>query len=261
MNTDTAPTQNTTPTTPAQGASTTTATTQDPKVTVPEVISKDEHRKLLEQVRTEEKNKLYPELNKLKGEREEKEKELLKIKAEADELRNKLLEKDNSTLSEQEKTERRLSALEEKLKIKDSELEAVKAESRRQTSDLELRLYREKKVREAGIELAELVTGNTPEEIDASVEKARQREADILGKAKGKLRDEVAKELGKDLPTNSAAPTSDADSKGSALNLSPAQRDELAKIRDPQKYREARARLMAEAQSKIPSTHPFKRTA
>jgi predicted ribosome quality control (RQC) complex YloA/Tae2 family protein len=261
MTTDMASTQTTTPTTPAQGASPTTTPNPDPKVPALDMISKDDHTRALEKVRTEEKNKLYPELSKLKGELGEQEKELSKLKAEADELKTKLKDKDDSTLTETQRIERRLSDLEGQIKTRDDQMITIKTDADQRVADLELKLYREKKVREAGIELVELVSGSTPEEIDASVERARQRETELLGKAKAKIREDVARELGKDLPMGSAAPTDDAATKELAPLLSPAQRNELSRIRDPQKYAEARARLLQEAHSKLPAGHPLKQAA
>lgn len=264
MPTDTPSTQNTTDDKGTQQGATSSQPDQkasDQKAQdqkAQDAVVREEHLKALEKARTEEKNKLYPELQRLKGEREEKEKELSKFKAEAEELRNKLKLTQDSTMTEQQKLEKRLSDLEERTRKAEAEKSEITANAERKVADLELRLYRERKIREAGIELVELVTGSTPGEIDAAVERAREREAELLGKAKERLRNDVAKELGRTLPGTGAAPSSDAGTKDRIQSLSPRQRSELAKIRDPQKYREARARMLAEAVKQLPEDHPWR---
>jgi len=225
-----------------------------------DAISKDEATKLIEKARTEEKNKLYPELQRLKGEREEKDKELSKLKAESEELRNKLKLNQDTTLTEQQKLEQRMSDLEARIKKADTEKGEIATMANQKIADLELRLYREEKIRKAGIELIELVSGSTREEIDASVERARAREAELLGKARDRIREDVAKELGRTLPNDPAAPPDDSETKDRTPQLTPRQRSELSKIRDPQKYQETRTKMLAEAISRLPDGHPFKQT-
>lgn len=258
MNTDTPSTQNTTSTSPVTGASSTTTPAPANAVTAPETISKDEHVKMLEKVRKEEKEKLYPEMYKLKGEREANEQELAKAKAETADLKAKLLDKENSSLTETQKLERRLSDLESKTQKIESEKSEIQANANLRVAELELKLHRNEKIRTAGIEFPELVTGSTPEEIDASIEAARTREAEVMEKVKGRLREEVAKELGAQLPNSGRSPTDDSAGKDGASVLTLAQRVELAAEKDPVKYRAARARILAEAHSKVPATHPLK---
>lgn len=129
---------------------------------------------LIAKARQEEKEKLYPQIQKLKTELEEKTKkinELLLALGEKDEVIRQLKSQSNKSDSEQVKElKKKINELEKQLKEKETELNNMKIEG-----------YKQKKIAEAGGELIpELVTGSTEEEIDASIELAKQKYKEIV---------------------------------------------------------------------------------
>lgn len=145
---------------------------------------------LISKARQEEKDKLYPEINKLKGEQEKKVtriNELLIVIGEKDETIKQKdseiaeLKKANSTKSDSEEVKTlklKLAELENNLAIKDQEVSQIKLESYKTNKIVE--------VRNSGADLIqELVYGNSPEEIDASIELAKAKYAEIANRVKG----------------------------------------------------------------------------
>lgn len=141
------------------------------------------YEQLISQARQEEKAKLYPEITKLKAEKEAQTKrinELIIQVAEKDEvIKQKDAELKNATSkkvdSEEVKTLKlKVEELTNSLALKDSELAEIKLNS-----------YKESKIKEVGEELIpELVKGTTPEEIDASIAVAQQAYQSIIAKIK-----------------------------------------------------------------------------
>jgi len=154
---------------------------------------------LIAKARTEEKNKLYPQLTELKGKIQEmtdknnqnlikiQEKEILvaSLETQLKDVRS------GSTKSESEQVTKLLKdveALTGKLKIAEETATKntadVTAIEDKIKSEYEIKLYRETKLREEGETLIpELVMGLTKEEIDASIVIAKTRYTDIVGKA------------------------------------------------------------------------------
>lgn len=141
------------------------------------------YEQLISQARQEEKAKLYPEITKLKAEKEAQTKrinELIIQVAEKDEvIKQKDAELKNATSkkvdSEEVKTLKlKVEELTNSLALKDSELAEIKLNS-----------YKESKIKEVGGELIpELVKGTTQEEIDASIAVAQQAYQSIIEKIK-----------------------------------------------------------------------------
>lgn len=140
---------------------------------------------LISKARKEEKEKLYSEINKLKGQVDEKVKrinDLLIAIGEKDELlkgkESEIAElKKGSKVSESEEVKNlklKITELENSLAMKDSEVASIKIES-----------YKAQKIAEAGGELIpELVTGSTTEEIDLAIENSKTKYAEIVGRVK-----------------------------------------------------------------------------
>lgn len=145
---------------------------------------------LIAKARKEEKDKLYPQIEKLKESNNshllviaERDKEIETLKKERDQYKAQAekLEKDQTDgtkantkvselTSENAKLQRDLDALQKKY---DNDINTVK-----------LNAYRDKKISEAqGALIPELVTGTTEEEINASIEVAKQRYAEIQASA------------------------------------------------------------------------------
>jgi hypothetical protein len=134
---------------------------------------------ILARVRAEEKDKLYPKITKLEGEKDTLTKKIndyiIEVASKDDkikELEKKVADLINSKGDLEEL--KNLKVENEKLK---KQIEDEKAEVAKQ----KLEAYKKQKIDEAkGAIIPELVTGNDEKEIDASVEKAKQRFAEIM---------------------------------------------------------------------------------
>jgi hypothetical protein len=141
---------------------------------------------LIANARKEEKEKLYPEITKLKTQNEDKTKrvnELLLAIVEKDEA----LKQKDLRIAELEKGSGKGDSEEVKsLKIKVAELENIVAQKDGEVAKTKLEAFKTVKVSEAGGQLIpELVMGNSEEEIIASIEKSKQRYVEIVGSVKG----------------------------------------------------------------------------
>lgn len=156
---------------------------QDPQPNSQPVQPSIDFESLIAKARKEEKEKLYPEITKLKEDLEKKVtriNELLLAIGEKDEI---ISQKDKE-IKELKTNSKKTDSQEVKdLKIKITELENKLAEKDKEISTIKLASYRDKKIAEAGGELIpELVTGNSEEEIDLSIEKAKERYKEIVSK-------------------------------------------------------------------------------
>lgn len=140
---------------------------------------------LISKARKEEKEKLYPEINKLKAQVEEKVKrinELLIALGEKDEI----IKGKDSEIAGLKKNSKATESDEIKaLKVKIAKLENALSDKESEIASIKLEAYKTAKIAEAGGELIpELVTGRTPEEIDLAIEKSKARYAEIVGRVK-----------------------------------------------------------------------------
>lgn len=174
---------------------------------VPPVINYED---LIAKARSDEKNKLYPEIEKLKKELEEKTEKVnayLISVAEKDEL-IKDLQKQIETAKEEgakemganvegtkKELETQIAELQKQLEAKDVEFTAYKTEQ-------ELATYKAEKLKDVDETVVEMVTGKTKEEIDASVEKAKAFYEKVASKFGGDKKEEEppAKKAGAPLP-------------------------------------------------------------
>ena len=145
---------------------------------------------LIAKARKEERDKLYPELNKYK----EKVNNLMLVIAERDseiaDLKKELEEvkKENAKLQENVekgvKTNKTISELTATISVLERQLEELQTKYDADVTALKLEAFKKEKIAEAGGELIpELVTGNSEEEIIASIELAKQRYQEIIQKA------------------------------------------------------------------------------
>ena len=124
------------------------------------------------------------------------------------------------------------------------QVENIADAAAKRITDAELSAYQEKAVAASKIRLTELVTGDTAEEIDASIVKVQEREKELFGEFKTAAEKAAQVEVTKGLP----APPSVVAPGGSAVDgLS---RKEIAKIRDPAAYAKHRAALLDLAKKK-----------
>lgn len=183
------------------------------------------YEELIANARKEEKAKLYPEIDGLKkkvndyvlvvGERD---KTIAELTAE-----NEKLKAENATLSEGAKAGKANGTQNAELSAKVTTLEklVVDWETKYNTDVAQIKAdsYRKEKIAGAnGAIIPELVTGNTPEEIDASFETAKARYAEIANQAVGNVHIPPANPSAQVLQTNMQQ-TSAVD----IMNMSPEQ--------------------------------------
>lgn len=146
-------------------------------------------------VREQEKNKLYPQLEKMREEltalqekeRHAQEEARLRAESEADEARRKAeSEMDVRALLEQKESEWQQRLAEER-----GERERAIALLERERAYQELETFRQSRLQEESDniipELADLVTGETPEEIDQSIAGLKERSSRILDSAQAAM--------------------------------------------------------------------------
>lgn len=138
---------------------------------------------LIAKARQEEKEKLYPQIERLKAENaslvQKVNDYLLKI-AEKDEKISSL-EKELETLKANPNITEEYKTLKEEVERLRRENEELKNTYEQKLTAIELEYYKKEKIAEAnGKIIPELVTGNTKEEIDNSIELAKKRYEEIV---------------------------------------------------------------------------------
>lgn len=145
---------------------------------------------LIAKARKEERDKLYPELNKYKEKVNnlmlviaERDSEIADLKKELEEVK-KESEKLKENVEKGVKTNKTISELTTTISVLERQLEELQAKYDADVTALKLESFKKEKIMEAGGELIpELVTGNSEEEILASIELAKQRYQEIIQKA------------------------------------------------------------------------------
>jgi len=237
-------TPNTTEQTPNDNAEQSAPVTNDT-----DTITRQDLIDAVEKARQQEKDKLYSRLEDLDSSREqlnsklEESAEMLRVlMQERDDAKKQLEEKALEELSAEEKVAQRLKALEEKEASLQSQLEQVATEAAMRVRESELKLYRANRLAEVGLTLTELVSGSNEQEIDESIQRAKQREDAIFAKARESVKAEFANNLPK---PSSPAPLEPA--KDSAL-VDPRKKFELANL-SSQDFNRLKAELLERARS------------
>lgn len=141
---------------------------------------------LISEARKQEKDKLYPQIEKLKSEKND----LLIVIGERDAKINELtkevekLKESNGKLSKDlesgTKTNKTVSELTTKISILERQLDETKQAHESELTKIRLEQFKEKQIASAeGKLIPELVSGSTEEEIQASIELAKQRYEEI----------------------------------------------------------------------------------
>jgi hypothetical protein len=149
----------------------------------------------LAKVRSQEKDKLYPQIENLKEElnslRKEKEEEAARRAADAEAEAARAREVALSELDTKSYADARLAELQEQLERERQERERAFALLEREKTFADLQAYRQEVLeqeRESIIpELVDLISGNTREEITTSVESLKERSARILESAQSAM--------------------------------------------------------------------------
>lgn len=206
-----------------------------------QMISKSEHEAVVAKARSDEKAKLYPELERLKAASSEKD-EVVKA------LQSKLAEKEKalSDLREGRSNEfssvnAELLALKEQNKKLEAAFENLADASAAKVRTTELKAYRDRKVAEASLQhFGDLVTiGDSEEEIDSSITVAKKKEDALVASATEKVR----KELGAAVPSP-VAPSRGGS--GSPPTNTARDRESIAR-QGGDEYRKTRAALIQKA--------------
>lgn len=151
-------------------------------------LSNPDVQRVIEHARTEEKQKLYSTIEMLKDEKKNVTKELDSIQkklADIEKAKN-LTEAEKAAL---EKTyQNQITELGNKFEELQTRFQIEKLEADKRVQEQELKAYKSEALRNAGTDLIpELVQGNTPQEIDASIVESKKRyaqmQADILSRA------------------------------------------------------------------------------
>lgn len=145
---------------------------------------------LIGKARKEERDKLYPEINKLKDDKNkyllvigEKDDEIKSLKDEIATLKGDLGNV-NTKLKDSKTNNKALTDLQIQYDSLQKEYDTLQTQYENEVNSLKLQSYKEKKIAEASGEIiAELVNGNTEEEINASYELAKTKYTEITNRA------------------------------------------------------------------------------
>lgn len=201
--------------------------------TISDLIPKNQVDALIEKVRSDEKAKVYGKIEELNRSKVESEKQLKELQ----DAMSKIQEEKNAKVGTVEDELRALKDQNEKLKKAIDEVASSAAEKIRMS---ELKAYREQKIRESGLRLTELVSGNTEEQIDTAIDIARKRELEI----EEKIRADLQKKIADQLPTPISIDGSQG--RGPSPSLSAKNRDQMARLPNEQ-YAKQRDELLLEA--------------
>lgn len=202
-------------------------------------MSKEAHEAAIVKVREDEKRKQRDALDKLGKEKADAEARLAESEARKVALDKQVSDLESKNLTESEQVTKKLEEQKQETERLKRQVESIADDAATRIAASELKSYRERALRENDVSLAGMVSGNTPEEIDASITSAKAKEAEISAKVEAKIR----KELGANVPTP-LAPGGGGGSSDNNVN----NRIELASIRNPDEYRKARSELLRKAQ-------------
>jgi len=149
----------------------------------------------LSRVRSQEKDKLYPQIESLKEElnslRKEKEEEATRRNAEAQAEALRVKEAQESELDAQSYAEIKTRELQEQLERERAERERAFALLEREKAFADLQSYRQQVIEEEREniipQLVDFIQGNTREELAESVERLKERSASILESAQSAM--------------------------------------------------------------------------
>jgi hypothetical protein len=202
----------------------------------------------LAKVRSQEKDKLYPQIESLKEElnslRKEKEEEAARRNADAQAEAERAKAEALSELDSKSYADARLSELQEQLERERQERERAFALLEREKTYADLQAYRQQVIeqeRENIIpQLVDFIQGNTREELAESVERLKERSASILESAQSAMQNARKEMKGTSI---SAPPAGPLETNSEQRSLTP-QEIAAMSMNDYAKYRD---RLMSDA--------------
>ncbi len=140
------------------------------------LLSNPEVVRLIEQVRNEEKQKLYSTINKTKESQKTLENELRQIKAEHEATMKKLKEQETSQLPADEKLKKQLAEMEAQFASTQKQLLDQVTMLNHQSQMQKIEAYKERRLREEMVNgplFVEQVVGNSEEEIEQAIQQSR----------------------------------------------------------------------------------------
>lgn len=209
-----------------------------------DAIAKADIAKLIEKARREEKDKLYPEIDRLKKAKSDGDSRVTELEAQLEATRQEVEGLRTGKVEEKESINKELRELREHNQKLEEAIKTVASDAAEKLQASELKAYKEKAIRESGIkQLHELVQGNTQEEIDTAVKKAKEKEDAIFKKAEEDARAKLADSL----PTPISPDGTQG--RGPSPSVTPKQQYDIAKLKGDD-YRKYRDQLLAEAKQK-----------
>jgi cell division septum initiation protein DivIVA len=210
---------------------------------VEKAYTKAEMEAAVEKARKEEKDKVYSKLEGLKADKEKTESKIKELELNLNSAREDLDSVRSGQSTESEAIVKELKDLRGKNSKLEDAIEHVASDAAAKLIERDLKLYREKRIRETGCGLPEMVHGKSEEEIEASLKAAMKREEQLRKDAEEKVR----KAITADIP----APISSGGSPGAFKGgydgpLSPTKRQEIATL-PKDEYLKRRNQLMADA--------------
>lgn len=208
----------------------------------------------VEAARKQERDKLYADLEKERQRRKElekAEKERMKIEEEA--LQAAEEERRKAELAEMDArqfAETRISEIEVRLAEERAQRESLEATLEQERNFIALEQYRNAKLQSPEVqegvlpELRDLIGGNTPEDIDASIESLQARTASILGNVQQTV---ASVRQGMQGASVTAPPVGPMDTQQSYQQISP----EDIRAMSPQEYAQHRDRLLGAVRQQV----------
>ncbi len=196
-----------------------------------ERIAKADHEAALARARQQEKDKLYPDLEKARKASEEATAALEAANVERAALEAKIKAAEDEKLSESEKLTKRLEEQKAEIASLTDTVNATATAAEQNLAKYRVDMYRERKLRSAGLTvLADTVTGATEAEVDVQIASAAAKEKALIDKGAAAHR----KELGDNVP----GPVGYANSGNHSL-IDGKSREEIAKM-PPDEYKKFR---------------------
>jgi hypothetical protein len=225
----------------SQVSTQTTQTTEskDAPKTNEEVFTKAQLDEMLNKVRREEKDKLYKSFEKTKAQAESIQAERDKVLEDLKLAKEQLSTVQDSNMSDIEKVNKQIELLAEQNDLLKKQLETVSQQAEARVRESEVKSYKQKQIEKSGLLFPEMVSGNTLEEIDASISMLKDREKSVRQELEDRLRSERAQDVPKPMsPEMNQTQVASAD----RYRISKMSRDE---------YSAYRQKLMAEAMDAV----------
>lgn len=159
-----------------------------PEITTEDLLKNPVVKQLIEKAREQEKNKLYKSIS-------DRDEIIRNQQVELEKLQGLVKAKEDESLTEAEKFQKEISTLKDSLKTLGDSIETEREAAKREKHEAQIAAYKERKireVRESGEDLiVALVNGNSEDEVDASIEEAKEEFKKIFNKAEERIKKDI----------------------------------------------------------------------